>query len=143
VPEQEARVARRDLQAHAPAIAVVARLSPGDAREPGPNRTLHGDARRQPKPALLNRAKGAKEALLDHVVHIPRRNAAPKQERAEQITLGVDVLACPSCSRRMRVLSVIDNAAVAKKILAHLGLPFDPLPRAPPKEQVGLGFESA
>lgn len=48
-----------------------------------------------------------------------------------------DVLACPRCGGRMVVLSTIDDPAVVRRILTHLGLSMeegDPMPgRAPPQ----------
>ena len=38
-------------------------------------------------------------------------------------TFSVDVLACPNCSGRLRVIAAIDDPSVVRKILAHLGLP--------------------
>jgi len=62
-------------------------------------------------------------------------------------TFGFDVLACPRCSRRMRVIATILSPAVVRKILEHLGVRASPLPRAPARdpdwEQVDLGFEAA
>ena len=62
-------------------------------------------------------------------------------------TLGLDVLACPKCAGRLRVLSVIDHPTVAKRIPDPLGLRSEPPPlapaRAPPMDQMGFGFESA
>jgi hypothetical protein len=43
-------------------------------------------------------------------------------------TFGVDVLRCPRCGERMRLIATIEDPSVAKKILEHLGLPA----RAPP-----------
>jgi hypothetical protein len=43
-------------------------------------------------------------------------------------TFDLDVLACPRCSGRMRIVADIEDPAVAAKILAHLGKPT----RAPP-----------
>jgi len=47
---------------------------------------------------------------------------------------ALDVLACPRCGGRMRVVATIDDPAVIRKILAHLALPVDepPLVPAPP-----------
>jgi hypothetical protein len=39
-----------------------------------------------------------------------------------------DVLACPDCGGRLRLLATIEDRAVVEKILTHLGLPVD-LPR--------------
>jgi hypothetical protein len=53
-----------------------------------------------------------------------------------QRTFGFDVLQCPRCGARLRLLAVIDAGAVAGRILGHLGLPTDVPParpaRAPP-----------
>jgi hypothetical protein len=38
-------------------------------------------------------------------------------------TFGFDVTVCPNCHGRMRVLSAITDAVVAKRILDHLGVP--------------------
>ncbi len=40
-------------------------------------------------------------------------------------TFGFDVTVCPSCHGRMRVQSAITDAAVARRILDHLGVPSD------------------
>ena len=51
-------------------------------------------------------------------------------------TFGFDVLACPRCGGRLRLIALIDQAPVILKILRHLGLPSEipaPTPaRAPP-----------
>jgi len=52
-------------------------------------------------------------------------------------TFGFDALRCPRCDHRMRVISTINDPVVAKKILAHLGLRTDPLPRAPARDPTG------
>jgi hypothetical protein len=41
----------------------------------------------------------------------------------------VDALACP-CGGRLRFISLIDDAGIARSILASLGLPSDPPPIA-------------
>jgi hypothetical protein len=62
-------------------------------------------------------------------------------------TFGFNVLRCPRCSRKMRVISTIIEPAVIRKMLEHLGVRASPLPRAPARdpdwEQVSLGFEAA
>jgi hypothetical protein len=40
----------------------------------------------------------------------------------------LDILACPDCGGRLRLLATIEDRAVVEKILTHLGLPVD-LPR--------------
>jgi uncharacterized protein YbaR (Trm112 family) len=52
-------------------------------------------------------------------------------------TFGLDVLACPRCGGRLRLVALIDHASVVQRILRHLGLPTEvpePRPaRAPPR----------
>jgi hypothetical protein len=54
-----------------------------------------------------------------------------------QRTFGFDVLACLRCGGRLRLVSLIEAAAVIDRILRHLGLPVEiPQPRparAPPR----------
>jgi hypothetical protein len=49
---------------------------------------------------------------------------------------GLDVLACPRCGGRLRLIALIESAAVIERMLRHLGLPTEtPAPRparAPP-----------
>jgi len=51
-------------------------------------------------------------------------------------TFGFDVLACPRCGGRLRLIALIDEAAVVDRILRPRGLPAEiPTPRparAPP-----------
>lgn len=51
-------------------------------------------------------------------------------------TFGIDVLACPRCGGRLRLVALVEEAAVIDRILRHLGLPTEtPAPRparAPP-----------
>ena len=48
-----------------------------------------------------------------------------------QRTFGFDVLACPRCGGRLRLIALIEEAAVIRRILGHLGLP-DEIPPARP-----------
>ena len=44
----------------------------------------------------------------------------------------IDVLACPDCGGRLRLLATIEDPAIAGKILGHLGLEVEPpVPAAP------------
>jgi hypothetical protein len=53
-----------------------------------------------------------------------------------QRTFGFDVLACARCDGRLRLIALIEDAAVIDRILRHLGVPAaipPPRPaRAPP-----------
>jgi uncharacterized protein YbaR (Trm112 family) len=47
-------------------------------------------------------------------------------------TFGLDVLACPRCGGRLRLVALIEQAAVVQRILRHLSLPAEvPEPRPP------------
>ncbi len=53
-----------------------------------------------------------------------------------QRSFGFDVLACPRCAGRLKLVALIQDGAVIQRILRHLGLP-DVVPemqasRAPP-----------
>ena len=55
-------------------------------------------------------------------------DAPDRQRRLDWATLlrrsfGIDVLRCPKCSSRMRLIATIEDPLVARKILEHLGLP--------------------
>jgi hypothetical protein len=52
----------------------------------------------------------------------------------------IDVLACPQCGGRMELIATIDDPAIVRKILAHLGLPTEvPVarPARPPPDRGG------
>jgi hypothetical protein len=61
-------------------------------------------------------------------------------------TFGVDVLACPRCGGRLRLVALIEQASVIQRILRHLGLPTDvpePCPaQAPPLRLDGIQDQS-
>jgi hypothetical protein len=56
------------------------------------------------------------------------------------VTAGFDVLACPRCGGRFRLVALIEHAGAVQRILRHLGLPAEvPRPRparAPPQRPV-------
>jgi hypothetical protein len=56
-------------------------------------------------------------------------------------TFGFDVLACPRCGGRLRLVALIEDSAIIGRILRHLGLPTEvPAPRparAPPLPPLG------
>ena len=43
----------------------------------------------------------------------------------------IDISVCPKCQGRMRVIAVINERKVIKKILDHMGLGSDPPPVSP------------
>jgi hypothetical protein len=54
-----------------------------------------------------------------------------------QRTFGFDALRCPKCDHRMRVISTITEPSAVKRILNHLGVRAEPLPRAPARDPTG------
>jgi hypothetical protein len=50
-----------------------------------------------------------------------------------QRSFGFDVLACPRCGGRFRLIALIEDAAVVRRMLAHLGLPTEVPPPRPPR----------
>ena len=45
---------------------------------------------------------------------------------------GFDVLACPRCGHTMRLIALLEETEVIRRILRHLGEPTDVPARAPP-----------
>jgi hypothetical protein len=45
----------------------------------------------------------------------------------------VDVLACPRCGGRMRLIATIEDPRIIREILAHLGLPTEVPHARPPR----------
>jgi len=46
-------------------------------------------------------------------------------------SLGLDVLACPRCGGRLKLIALIDDPAVTRRVLQHLRLPTE-VPEARP-----------
>jgi hypothetical protein len=69
-------------------------------------------------------------------VAIPARGRGMQWAALMQRTFGLDVLICPRCGGRLRLMALIQEAAVITRILDHLGVPAEiPAPRparAPP-----------
>jgi hypothetical protein len=51
---------------------------------------------------------------------------------------GIDVLACPQCEGRCRVIACIEDPVVIRKILTHLGLPATGIQLHPARLDAGL-----
>jgi uncharacterized protein YbaR (Trm112 family) len=54
---------------------------------------------------------------------------------------GFDVLACPRCAGRLKLVALIQDGAVIQRILRHLGLP-DVVPEMRPSRAPPLAFDS-
>ncbi len=57
-------------------------------------------------------------------------------------TFAIDVLACPLCDGRLRLIALIEPSGVARRILTHLGLPAD-VPRPTPARAPPCAYEDA
>jgi hypothetical protein len=58
----------------------------------------------------------------------------------EKRSFQIDVLACPECGGRLRLLATIEDPAVIRKILSHLGIATEcpkPAPARPPPAATG------
>ena len=55
-----------------------------------------------------------------------------------RLTFALDVLACPDCGGRLRLVATIADPRVIARILAHLGLPLEPPLPTPPRQAAGL-----
>ena len=58
-----------------------------------------------------------------------------------QRSFGFDVLACPRCAGRLKLVALIQDGAVSQRILRHLGLP-DVVPEMRPSRAPPLPFDS-
>jgi hypothetical protein len=102
-----------------------------------------------PGPASLAQASAELVVLVDptmiSVAHWGRLDNGELLARARYVewatlmkrSFGVDALRCPRCAAKMRVLTTIAEPSVVKKILSHLGMPTEPLPRARARDPIG------
>lgn len=67
----------------------------------------------------------------------PNRTWAELMQRS----FGFDVLACPRCAGRLKLVALIQDDAVVRRILRHLGLP-DVVPEMRPSRAPPLRFDS-
>ena len=68
---------------------------------------------------------------------LPNRTWAELMQRS----FGFDVLACPRCAGRLKLVALIQDGAVIQRILRHLGLP-DVVPGMHPSRAPPLPFDS-
>jgi hypothetical protein len=61
----------------------------------------------------------------------PSRAGAYQWAELMRRTFGFEVLACPRCGGRLRLVALIEQASVVQRILRHLGLPTE-VPEARP-----------
>jgi len=53
-------------------------------------------------------------------------------------TFAFDVLDCPECGGRLRLLAAITQREVIERIISHLGLPIEPVSPEPAQSQENL-----
>jgi hypothetical protein len=85
----------------------------------------------------VSRGKRQKENQDNLIPYILEPDGSSKEYRKNWARLiqkiyEVEPLTCPKCSGKMKVISVIEDEDVIKKILKHLGL-WDQKARPPPK----------
>jgi hypothetical protein len=67
-------------------------------------------------------AVGNAVEVIDVSEHRPRRIPSAKWRELIKKVWEADPLLCPKCSREMRIVALIDEPDVIKRILGHLGL---------------------
>ena len=60
--------------------------------------------------------------VIDVSAHLPRRIPSAKWRELIKKVWEADPLICPRCTKEMRIVALIDQAAVIERILRHLGL---------------------
>ncbi len=68
------------------------------------------------------KAAGKAVEIIDVSEHSPRRIPSAKWRELIKRVWEADPLLCPKCQNEMRIVSLIDDQAVIKRILRHLGL---------------------
>jgi len=96
---------------------------PGPGARPAPGPLPPGASLAAPAPAGARAPPPA-----------PRRARHVAWAELLRRTFGLDVLACPDCGGRLRLVATIADPRVIARILAHLGLPLAPPPPAPPRQ---------
>lgn len=90
---------------------------------------------------------GLKESAGEQAREADSVETARRQARGQcwaslmERTFGFDLLACPRCGGRLRLIALIEDAAVIGRILRHLGLPTEiaaPRPARAPPLHVGI-----
>ena len=60
----------------------------------------------------------------------------------ERRSFAVDVLTCPHCGGRRKLIALLTDGLVVRKILDHLGLPTEPPNLAPARVSAELAFDA-
>ncbi len=101
-----------------------------------PRATWRAEVVRQQKTPAATAETSAAETPLRTAEPSGHRPGGSRWADLMRRAFGFDVLACPRCGGRLRLIALIDESAVTQRILRHLGLPTEvpePRPaRAPP-----------
>ena len=90
------------------------------------------------QPSVQDGAAGVKDSAAEPVREADPAATAWRHARGQcwaslmARTFRLDVLACPRCGGRLRLIALIEEAAVIDRILRHLGVPTEIPPRVPP-----------
>jgi hypothetical protein len=112
----------------------------------GPRAAWRADVVRR-QTAGAGRDRGLKESGTEQAREADLTETARRQARGQcwaslmERTFGFDVLACPRCGGRLRLIALIEEAAVIGRILRHLGVPTEipaPRPARAPPLRVGI-----
>ena len=95
-----------------------------------------------PSPSVASSGASAPSAGDQTAVTPGRAYCIPWAELLQKV-FAIDVLACPVCHGRMKLIAYINSASVARRILAHLGLPTTGPPLAKASLPDGEGCDSA
>jgi len=77
------------------------------------------------------RPEQARGASADEKTGPPRQTRHWRWADLMRRAFDIDVLACPHCGNRMRLLATIEYPRVVEQILTHLGLPSAPVRAGP------------
>ena len=82
---------------------------------------------------IAPRAKAAVELAKATTAERPKREGSTYRPWAELLarTFSVDVLECPTCHRRMKLIALVKDPKQISRFLTHLGEPTDAPRRAP------------
>jgi Putative transposase len=108
----------------------------------GPRAAWRSEVVRRRQTSRADRDAGLTESATEPAREVDPAETVRRQARGQTWaslmarTFGFDVLACPRCGGRLRLIALIEEAVVIGRILRHLGLPTEiPAPspaRAPP-----------
>ncbi len=82
-------------------------------------------------------------SFRDHCWYQNRTLHCVPQDTLLKKVFAIDVLACPVCNGRMKIIAYIASASLARRILEHLGLPATGPPLAKARLTESEGYDPA